>query len=217
MMYAWPAPGPDAADGDRPGHRPERRILAVGTSGGVTSGFADLPDGGGLVRLGRTLLSLSEDEYKLWEASQVSPAAGPLLEQAGHAGVADPPAVLAELEASRLVMAYTEELSSIRSLTASLSLRLTGRLIGNGPHRSPQFLVAAPGAAPQLRVDVVVYQVLLWADGQTSIAGLCARIDTATPDPALDTEEHVVGWIPALMRAGLIGLDLADPPNGRPG
>jgi hypothetical protein len=217
MALTWPTPSPDAAANETTGHRPERRILAVGTPGGVTSGFADLPDGGGLVRLGRTLLSLSEYEYKLWDASQAAPTAGPLLEQAVRAGVADPPAVLAELEAARLVTTYADEPSSTRSLAAALSIRLTGRLIGNGPHRSPQFLVAAVGATRQLRVDVVVYQVLLWADGRASIAGLCAKIDTEKPDPAFDAEKHVVGWIPSLMRAGLIGLDLTDPPDGGSG
>lgn len=216
MTQAWSTPSPDATAGDARGHRGERRVLAVGTPGGVTSGFTGLPDGGGLVRLGRSLLSLSEDEYRLWDASQIAPTAGPLLEQSGQAGVPDPPAVLAGLEAARLVMTYADEPSSMRRVAAGLSIRLTGRLIGNGPHRSPQFLVAPPGTAPQLRVDVVLYQVLLWADGRTSIAGLCAKIDTAAPDPALDAEKHVIGWIPPLMRAGLVGLDLADPPDERP-
>jgi hypothetical protein len=216
MTQSWPTPSPDAALGDTTGDGPVRRVLAVGTAGGVTSGFADLPDGGGLVRLGGSLLSLSEDEYKLWDASQAVPAVGPLLEQAGQSGVANPVAVLAGLEQARLVMTYADQPSSMRSVAAGLSARLTGRLIGNGPHQSPHFLVAAPGEAPQLQVDVVVYQVLLWADGKTSIAGLCAKIDTAVPDPAFDAEKHVIGWLPPLMRVGLIGLDLADPSNGWP-
>lgn len=188
---------------------PERRVLAVGTAGGVTSGFTDLPDGGALVRLGDRVFSLDEEEHKLWDASQLAPAAGPLLEQAGRDGVADPAAVLARLEAAGFVAAYADEPGPTRDLAAMLSVRLTGRLIGNGPYQSPYFLVAAHGAAPQLRVDAVVYQVLLWADGRTSIAGLCARIDTTAAGPAFDAGMHVAGWIPRLMRAGLIGLDLA--------
>lgn len=188
----------------------ERRVLAVGTPGGVTSGFGGLPDGGALVRLGDSLSSLDEDDYKLWDVSQLAPAAGALLDQAGRAGVADPAAVLARLEAARLVMAYADEPGPVRDMAARLSVRLAGRLVGNGPHQSPYFLVAAYGAAPQLRVDAVVYQFLLWADGRTSIAGLCAKIDTTAAGPAFDAARHVVGWIPTLMRAGLIGLDLAD-------
>ena len=186
----------------------------MGTPGGVTSGFADLPDGGGLVRLGRSLLSLGEDDYKLWDAGQLAPAAGPLLEQAGRDGMAEPAAVLAGLEAARLVITYADEPEPVRDIAARLSVRLTGRLIGNGPHKSPHFLVAPYGAATQLRVDVIVYQFLLWSDGRTSVAGLCAAMDTKPPDPAFDAEGHVVSWIPALMRAGVIGLDLADPPGG---
>lgn len=188
----------------------------MGTPGGVTSGFAGLPDGGGLVRLGPGLLSLDEDDYKLWDASQLAPAAGPLLEQAGQDGVADPAAVLARLEAARLVVTYADEPAPVRDIATRLSARLTGRLIGNGPHRAPHFLVATYGAVPQLRVDAVVYQFLLSADGRTSIAGLCATIDTAAAGPAFDAERHVMGWIPTLMRASLIGLDPADPPGGRP-
>jgi hypothetical protein len=211
MMPSWPVPSSDgSADGT------ERRVLAIGTSGGVASGFAGLSDGDGLVRLGGSLLSLSEDEYKLWDASQLTPAAGPLLEQARQAGVADPVRTLLELEAASLVMTYADEPGSARRMATGLSVRLTGQLIGNGPHQSPHFLLSAGGAAPQLRVDVVVYQFLLWADGRTPIAELCARIDVAGPNPAFDAEMHVVGWIPALMRAGLIGLDLAGPPDGLP-
>jgi hypothetical protein len=188
----------------------ERRVLAVGTPGGVTSGFGGLPDGGALVRLGDSLSSLDEDDYKLWDVSQLAPAAGALLDQAGRAGVADPAAVLARLEAAHLVMAYADEPGPVRDMAARLSVRLAGRLVGNGPHQSPYFLVAAYGTAPQLRVDAVVYQFLLWADGRTSIAGLCAKIDTTAAGPAFDAARHVAGWIPTLMRAGLIGLDLAD-------
>jgi len=36
------------------------------------------------------------------------------------------------------------------------------------------------------------------------------------PDPGFVVERHVAGWIPALMRAGVIGLDLAEPSGGWP-
>jgi hypothetical protein len=194
------------------GGRTPLRVLSIGTGGGVASGFVDLPDGGGLVRVGSSLHALSADEYKLWDAGQLAPEAGTLLEQAGLNGVADPAAVLAELETARLVLTDTGEPGSRRALAAGLSVRLTGRLIGNGPHQSPSFLVAASGATTQLRVDPVIYQVLLWADGRTSLADLCVRIDTSAADPAFDVAQYVVGWIPQLLRTGLIGLDLADSP-----
>jgi hypothetical protein len=38
----------------------ERKEFAVGTSGGITSGFVGIRDGDGLVRLGGSLLSLSK-------------------------------------------------------------------------------------------------------------------------------------------------------------
>jgi hypothetical protein len=55
MTQSWPAPSSAmTADGT------ERKEFAVGTSGGITSGFVGIRDGDGLVRLGGSLLSLSK-------------------------------------------------------------------------------------------------------------------------------------------------------------
>lgn len=213
MTQPWPEPSAELAAGVNE-RVAERRVLAIGTSGGVTSGFVGISDGDGLVRLGGSLLSLSEDEYKLWGASQLAPAAGPLLDQAGQAGVAEPDRTLLELEAAGLVITCADDPASAQQMATSLTARLTGRLIGNGPHQSPHFLVSARSEAPALRVDVVVYQFLLWTDGRRSIAQMCAEIDTGPHGARFDTAAHVVGWIPALLRASLIGLDLAGTSDG---
>jgi hypothetical protein len=194
----------------------KRRVLAIGTPGGVASGFANMRGGDGLVRLGGGLMSLSADEYKLWDASQLAPVAWPLLEQASHAGVVEPTRTLLGLETAGLVLTCADEPDSVRRVTSGLSARLTGRLIGNGPYTSPRFLVSAHAAAPQLTVDVVIYQFLLWADGRTPIADLCAQIDLGESPPGFDAAAHVAGWIPRLLQAGLIGLDLAGPADGAP-
>jgi hypothetical protein len=213
VTQPWPAPNaqPTAGVTER---LAERRVLAIGTSGGVTSGFAGIRDGDGLVRLGASLRALSEDEYKLWSASQLAPAVGPLLEQAGQAGVQAPGRTLLELEAAGLVITCADDPASVQHMAAGLTVRLTGRLIGNGPHQSPRFLVSAGAGAPALRVDVVVYQFLLWADGKRSIAQICTEIDTGPQGARFDAAGHVVGWIPALLRASLVGLDLAGAPDG---
>jgi hypothetical protein len=85
MTQSGPAPStePTAASSQRVA---QRRALAIGISGGTTSGFVDIPDGGGIVRLGGGLLSLSEDEYKLWNASQLAPTTEQLLEEASYEG-----------------------------------------------------------------------------------------------------------------------------------
>jgi hypothetical protein len=194
----------------------QRRALAIGISGGIASGFADIPDGGGIVRLGGGLLSLGEDESKLWNASQLVPTTEQLLEEAGLAGIADPGQTLAELEAESLVITCTDDRESIQRIANALTATCTGRLLGNGPHQSPRFLVGDGATAPPLTVDVVVYQFLLWADGRTSIADQSAKIDTQRLDPGFDAKVHVASWIPTLLRAGLIRLDLAIPPDGRP-
>jgi hypothetical protein len=175
------------------------------------SGFASVEEGEGLVRLGGSLMSLSPGEYKLWDASQLAPAFGQLLTQASHAGVAEPAQILADLEMAGLVLIYSDEPSSADRVATGLTARLIGRLIGNGPHASPRYLVAAHASAPQLAVDVLVYQFLLFADGRSSIAHVCTRIDTGKSGPDIDAVSHVASWIPRLLQAGLITLDLADP------
>jgi hypothetical protein len=207
MRPSWPTP--DLADAGR-------KVLAIGIPGGIVSGFTDVQAGEGLVRLGGNLMSLSPGEYQLWDASQLAPAIGPLLEQASHAGVAEPAQTLTELEAAGLVLTYGDEPGSVERVTTGLNARLTGRLIGNGPHASPRFLVSAHAAAAQLAVDALVYQFLLLADGRTSIADVCTRIDSGMPGPDVDAISHVASWIPRLLRAGLIVLDLADPANEAP-
>lgn len=209
MTSSWSVPGPAMTAGDT-----DRTVLAIGTQGGVASGFANMQDGEGLVRLGGSLMSLSPDEYKLWDASQLAPATGPLLEQASQAGVAEPARTLLGLEKAGLVLTCSDEPGSVRHLTTGLSARLTGRLIGNGPHASPAFLVSAHAAAARLTVDVVIYQFLLWADGRTPIADLCGQIDLGGSRPVFDAAAHVAGWIPRLLQVGLIGLDLVGPACG---
>jgi hypothetical protein len=211
-----PGPAPSAAStADASQRVAQRRALAIGISGGITSGFADIPDGGSIVRLGGGLLSLSEDEYKLWQAGQLAPTTEQLLEEARLAGIADPGQTLAELKAESLVITCTDDRESIQRIANALTVTFTGRLLGNGPHQSPHFLVG-DGATPPLTVDVVVYQFLLWADGRTSIAEQSAGIDAQRLDPDFDTTVHVASWIPTLLRAGLIRLDLATHRTGRP-
>jgi hypothetical protein len=184
-----------------------RRLLAVGTSGGVTSGFVGVPDGHGVVRLGAELIALDEEEYRIWTATRLALAVDPLLEQARLDGVADPAGTLAALESDGLVIAAADGQESARRIAGQITAVLTGELVGNGPHRSPQFSVRASAASPQLLVDVLVYQFLLLADGSAPIADLCTRIETVPPDGA-DLVEHVTGWLPTLLRSGLVRLDV---------
>jgi hypothetical protein len=199
---SWPVPVPLPTDGTG------RRVLSVGTAGGITSGFVGLPDGAGLVRLGGSLLSLDEAEYQLWDAGLLAPATEPLLEQARQSGMAEPDRVLRELAEAGLVIDSAVDPASARHLAGGHAVRFTGRLVGNGPHQSPRFLVGAGTAAPPLTVDVVVYQFLLWADGRASITDQCARLDTGGVPWCSDAAAHVAGWIPALLSADLISLDL---------
>lgn len=184
-----------------------RRVLAVGVPGGITSGFAGLPAGAGLVRLGGTLMSLDEPEYRLWDAALVAPEVPALLGQASQFGIADPGALLDDLADARLVAEFPVRPPGPAALAAGLTASFTGYLIGNGPNESLRFLVRAGGSERQLPVDVIIYQFLLLTDGQAAIAETCGRIDPpAAAGP--DVTGHVLAALPVLLRAELIRLDV---------
>jgi hypothetical protein len=184
-----------------------RRMLAIGTWGGVTSGFAGIPEGHGVVRLAGNLISLDPDEHKIWAATRLALAEEPLLKQATLDGVANPFRTLADLQAEGLVIAAADGLESAHRIARQVTATLIGELVGNGPHWSPQFAVRASAASPPTMVDVLVYQFLLVADGSAPIADLCTKIGTVPPDGA-DLVEHVTSWLPTLLRSGLVRLDV---------
>jgi hypothetical protein len=191
-----------------------QRMLAVGAWGGVMSGFVGIPDGHAVVRLADELISLDEDEYKIWTGARLSLAADALLEQARLDGVAEPARTLSCLQTEGLVIAAADGPDAARQFARKVTAVLTGDLVGNGPYRSPQFSVRACPASPQLVVDALVYQFLVVADGSAPIVDLCAKIEIKLPGPAVDVVAHVVTWLPFLLRSALIRLDL--PASARP-
>jgi hypothetical protein len=122
-------------------------------------------------------------------------------------GVSEPQSLLRELAEAGLVVEYTREASALKGHAHVLTARLTGRLIGNGPHGSAQFLIEPGSASPPLALDVVLDQCLLWADGRSPIALSCERVGTSGLPHECDAIYHVAEWLPALLRAGLISLD----------
>jgi hypothetical protein len=194
--------------------RSVRRVVSAGTAGGVASGFDSHPAGAGLVRLGRDLFSLDEEDYRLWDVGLVAPSREAVLRQAEAAGLACPDQVLDNLAEGGLVIDWAAETGPAPELVNRYTVSFRGYLIGNGPYMSPRFLVRAGTGAPTLVTDVLVYQFLLRADGVTSVADQCDQLDRTGLPLGFDVLDHVVSRIPALLRAELIGLDLAGTADG---
>ncbi len=174
------------------------------------SGFDGLDDGGGLVSLGRRLHSLDPTSYKLWEALRAVPteAAAQALSDSLRASSEEDH--LTALRRSRLVAVWSSDPADCRELADSHSVRLRGKCLGNGEGRGSTFLVGDLAGQPRARVDVVVYELLLSGDDRASITDECRRLEFDRLEPATDSVQHVVAVLPALMRAGLIEVDLAD-------
>jgi hypothetical protein len=171
----------------------DARLLAVGTPGGAVSGFDGVAAGGGIVRRGGELFSLDAVRYRLWETLCAAPTVAALYDAVDGADH-----LLAELRDDRLVVAWPDA-----GLATRHTVRFVGRCLGNGDGGGDVFDVGDATGRPQVRVDLLIYEFLLCADGAYSIAEQCARI----PGQAIDPVGHVVGALPTLMRAGLIQID----------
>jgi len=194
--------------------RSVRRVVSAGTAGGIASGFAGHPARAGLVRLGRDLFSLDEEDYRLWDVGLVAPSREAVLQQAEAAGLACPEQVLENLVKGGLIIDWAAETGPAPELVNRYTVSFRGYLIGNGPYESPRFLVRAGTDAPTLVTDVLVYQFLLRANSVTPIADQCEQLDSTGLPSEFDVLDHVVSRIPALLRAQLICLDLADTADG---
>jgi hypothetical protein len=173
------------------------------------SGFDGLDDGGGLVSLGRQLHSLDPTGYRLWEALRAVPtdAAAEALADSLRASSGEDH--LTALRRSRLVAVWSSDPADCRALADSHSVRLRGKCLGNGDGGGLTFLVGDLAGEPRARVDVMVYELLLSGDDRASITDECRRLEFDRLELATDPVQHVVAFLPALMRAGLIEVDLA--------
>jgi hypothetical protein len=184
------------------------RMLSIGTAGGVISGFAELADGGGLVRLGDSLQWVDPEQYRLWDAGLLAPTRSALLEWAARVGISGAEGLLRALVADRLMVEHARDPAGMRRQAVAHSVRFIGYIVGNGSGRSPRFLIkAAAETSAVLVVDVALYHFLLWADGTTSMAEQCARHALDGLPDGIDAVRHVAGQLPILMRAGVISLD----------
>ena len=181
-------------------------VIPVGTPGGICSGFGEVPDGCGIVRLGGGMLALEPNPYRLWQAAAAAPQRGDLIEWALAESIQDPEALIQTLEEAGLLI---EERSGVEDRVGRLAIRLAGECHGNGGERGAEFTVIGRNGAA-LKVDLHFFEILLRSDGVSPVSILCNGLDRAQPEldhpPCL--EALVVG-LPLLVRNGIVRLDLA--------
>jgi hypothetical protein len=188
----------------------QARLLSLGVPGGIVSGVAGVRDGDGVVRLANEFVGLGQDEYRLWDAGFLAPRRDSLARWGADAGVTDPDQVIGVLIAGNLMAVQTDEPAAAAREATRLAVRLTGQLVGNGPHRSPGFPVrATAGDQSTVAVDALIYEFLLRADGMNSIAAQCAQMEALEAGLSAGLQEHVYRWVPILLRNGILALDIA--------
>jgi hypothetical protein len=186
----------------------ERRVLPVGTPGGILSGFEDHEDGMGLVRLGDELLSLDPRSYKLWHTLHVAPTETAAQALTARAQAEPQPDPLALLRDNGLATTWSRDPAGCVELTERHTVRFVGMCLGNGDGRAQAFMLGDLAGEPRARVDVIVYEFLLSGDGRDSIAEECRRLEFDGPAATAGATAHVTAALPELMRSRLIRLDI---------
>src|SRR3954453_3175097 len=113
-------------------------LIPIGTPGGVTSGFGDVPDRSGLVRLGDRIFSLDFDLYRLWQRAASVPQHDALLEWAVQEGIEDAEERVQTLLETGLLL---NESADVSSRLSDLALCMLGELRGNGGDAAADFVV----------------------------------------------------------------------------
>jgi hypothetical protein len=176
--------------------------MPVGTPGGVCSGFGEMPDGSGIVRLGEQIVAMDAPMYRVWQAAAVVPQAEDLINWAAREGIAEPEDLIESLSGAGL---FLEGQADVESRIAGLALCLTGACVGNGADRNPSFgLLGSDGA--RVNVDVRVFEIVLSANATVPLYATCAALDGARPgeQPYLKT---LAAALPILVRNGVVRLE----------
>lgn len=181
----------------------------------------------GTVRLGWQRLGLDPDEARVWDLAHGAPGDHPLagadllLEHAQAAGVADPGAVVAALEARSLLVRVPvggDDPEALRTLARRLRARAL--LVGVGAGQTAGTVVLGiPGwpalelpEAVALRWEDTAQLADLWAAAQFSLVREHgAGAPPATDDQVLTAVAEVVGDLPVLLAHHCGYLDLAVP------
>jgi hypothetical protein len=203
-------PGTEAASGRHatPGRSADRgpSLLPVGTPGGINSGFDGIPAGSGTVRLGRYLVHLEPETYRLWRIAFATPERDHFVEWARSEGVTDAEQRIAELESDELLI---EEGPAMVERVGAMVVRLLGECLGNGTKPTSRFQVAGRNGT-LLAVSPFLYEILLRSDGATTLALICGALESAWPTSAgTSSLEAFCRALPELVRNQVVLLDAA--------
>ncbi len=182
--------------------------VPVGVPGGVWWGVEQVPDGGGVVRLGDELRGLDPPLYRMWRAAGAAPTAEQLGDWSVGAGIGDWEPRLAWLIDEGLVLEGSPN-GDTQAKIGRLVAHLTGDCVGNSPEQPASILLVGRDGA-RVQVDAYLFEVLVRSDGASAIADVCARLDQAMP---LAGERsyvtHLAEGLPALVSSGVLRLDAA--------
>jgi len=179
-------------------------LMPIGAPGGVNSGFVDVEDGSGMVRLGDEILVLEPDSYQLWRWAATVPEVDELLELADQEGFERAKSLVEGLIESGLMI---EQAPAVTARVADLSISVVGDLLGNGSDPKGFFVIKGRTGA---RVDVAIqcFEVLLRSDGAKTVGAICSRLqnalESATPRSIL---ECVCDALPVLVRNDIVRLN----------
>lgn len=181
-------------------------LLPVGRPGGINSGFDGVPAGSGTVRLGRQLVHLDAASYRLWRTAAAAPERNRFVAWARSEGSTDAERRLIDLESEGLLL---EESPAMHLQVGNLTVTLIGECLGNGEEPTPKFAVIGRNNRPVM-VTPYVYEILLRSDGATSIAAICAVVESAWPaDAGTTCLEAFCRVLPHLVRNEILILDAA--------
>jgi hypothetical protein len=184
------------------GHGPS--LLPVGTPGGINSGFDGVPAGSGMVRLGRYIVHLEAETYRLWRMAFAAPERDRLVAWARSEGLTDVEQRIAELESDELLV---EECPALAERVGVMAVRLLGECLGNGTKASSSFQVVGRSGT-LLTVNPYLYEILLRSDGATPLARICGALESTWPPSArASCLEAFCRVLPELVRNQVVLLD----------
>jgi hypothetical protein len=179
-------------------------LLPVGTPGGINSGFDGIPAGSGMVRLGRYIVHLDAETYRLWRMAFAAPERDRFVAWARSEGLTDAEDRISELKSDGLLF---EEGPAMPEKVGAMAVRLIGECLGNGTEATVGFHVVGRNGTP-LVVNPYLYEILLRSDGATPLALISRALESAWP-PSAGTSclEAFCRILPGLVRNEVILLD----------
>jgi hypothetical protein len=152
-------------------------LVPVGLGGGINSGFPDVPNGWGTIRLGDHLEHLDRASYRLWRQAAKAMSREQLIAWGTTNGIGFAKQLIDELvEPGLLVDVGSPDGAALQRLIPIM----IGECGGNGAQISPDFSILGRRGA-HVRTDGLGFQFLLRCNGRHSVVELCDAVDGTRP------------------------------------